>query len=81
MRLRNRIDYTEDAFDFLKNDQSFTMYELRKIFETVKGKAIDAGNFRKEFINKYINTGLVVETGETVVEKGRKAAKAFKRKK
>ena len=57
------------------------MYELRKIFETVKGKAIDAGNFRKEFINKYINTGLVVETGETVVEKGRKAAKAFKRKK
>ncbi|MCR4902973.1 MAG: NUDIX hydrolase [Butyrivibrio sp.] len=81
LRLRNRIDYTEDAFDFLKNDQAFTMYELRKIFETVKGKALDAGNFRKEFIAKYITTGLVVETGETAIEKGRRPAKTFKKKK
>ncbi len=81
LRLRNRIEYTEDAFDFLKDDQSFTMYELRKIFETVKGKKIDAGNFRKEFIAKYISTGLVVETGDTVIEKGRKAAKTFMKKK
>lgn len=78
-RLRNRIDYKEDAFNFLKNDQSFTIYELKKIFETVNGKVMDAANFRRDFMRKYVNTGVVVATGDTTMDNGHRAAALYRK--
>ena len=78
-RLRNRIDYTEDAFKFLKDDQSFTIYELKKIYETVNDNVEDTANFRRDFIKKYVNTGLVIETGETTKDSGHRAATLYKK--
>jgi len=78
-RLKNRIDYTEDAFHFLENDQSFTIYELKKIFETVKGEVLDAGNFRRDFLRKYVATGMVEETGEKSSANGRRAATLYRK--
>ena len=78
-RLKNRIDYTEDAFHFLENDQSFTIYELKKIFETVKGENLDAGNFRRDFLKKYVDTGKVVETGEKTSANGRRAVTLYRK--
>lgn len=63
-RLRNRIDYTNDAFKFLKNDQAFSIYEVKKIFETVTGTTEEPANFRRDFIRKYVNSkdnGVIVE--------------------
>lgn len=64
MRLRNRIDYTEDAFSFLKNPNSFSIYELKKIFEAVKDTKLDTGNFRRNFFRDYVETKKVVATGQ-----------------
>ena len=76
--LKNRIDYTDDAFAFL-NDQDFTIYELQKIVETVKGKPENLTNFRRIFANKYLKTGLVVETGEKSTRDSRKPAATYRR--
>ena len=76
-RLRNRIDYTQDAFRFLKNDQSFTIYELKKIYEAVKGDNEDAGNFRRDFLKKYVASGIVEETGEKSRGTGSRAATLY----
>ena len=76
--LKNRIDYTDDAFAFL-DDQNFTIYELQKIVETVKGRRENLTNFRRIFANKYLRTGLVVETGEKSTRGSRKPAATFRR--
>ena len=61
IRLRNRIDYTDDALAFVNAD-SFTITQVREIFESVKGKKEDPGNFRRDFIKKYEKTGIVEGT-------------------
>ncbi len=76
--LKNRIDYTDDAFAFL-DDQDFTIYELQRIFETVKGRPENLTNFRRIFANKYLKTGLVVETGEKSTRGSRKPAATYRR--
>ena len=76
-RLRNRIDYTEDAFKFLKNSKAFTIYELKRIYETVKGVKEDTSNFRRDFIRDYVNTGIVKETGKEVKHDGYRKAMLY----
>ncbi|SKB50040.1 8-oxo-dGTP diphosphatase [Lachnospiraceae bacterium] len=78
-RLRNRIEYTDDAFKFLEDDQSFTIYELKKIYETVTGKAEDTGNFRRMFLNRYVKTGLVAATGEKDTDSGHRSAALYRK--
>jgi len=77
-RLRNRIDYTEDAFKLLKNPKSFTIYELKKIYETVKGQKEDSANFRRTFYRKYLKTNIVEETGEITENSGHRDAKLYR---
>lgn len=78
-RLQNRILYTEDALAFLKDDQSFTAYELKTIFESVLGKKQDAANFRRDILKKYIAAGVVEETGETEKREALRPAKLYRR--
>jgi 8-oxo-dGTP diphosphatase len=76
-RIRNRIDYTNDAFKLLKNDQSFTIYEVKKIFETIKCVTLDTANFRRDFIRKYVDTNIVSETNQTSTENSKRAAMVY----
>lgn len=76
-RLRNRIDYTEDAFQFLKDQGSFTIYELKKVYETVKGVRLDTGNFRRAFFRDYVETGKVKPTGEKTKGSGYRSAELY----
>ena len=78
-RLRNRIDYTEDAFSFLQDKDSFTIYELKKIYETVKGTKEDNANFRRMFIRDYVDTGKAIDTGETTKDSGYRQARLYKK--
>ncbi len=78
MRLRNRIDYTLDAFGFLKDNSSFTIYELKKIHEAVKLETEDTGNFRRDFLKKYVSTGLVENTGKKSQGTGSRAATLYR---
>ncbi|MCR5608335.1 MAG: NUDIX hydrolase [Lachnospiraceae bacterium] len=76
-RLRNRLDYEDDAFDFLRDKNEFTISELKKIHETIKNRTLDLPNFRKTFLRDYVGTGKVIELDKTVVSKG-KPAKLYK---
>lgn len=72
-RLRNRIDYEDDAFSLLKNKNEFTISELKKIHETIKNRSLDLPNFRKTFLRDYVSSGKVKDLGKTVVSKGKPA--------
>ena len=72
-RLRNRIDYEADAFNLLKDKNSFTIAELKHIYETNKNRDLDLPNFRKFFTRDYVNTGRVIELNKKVSTKGRPA--------
>lgn len=76
-KLRNRIDYTDEAFNFLKDSKSFTIYELKKIYEAVKGVKEDGPNFRRKFLREYVETGKVKPTGEKTKNTGSRAAELY----
>lgn len=78
-RLRNRIDYTDDAYKFLKDQQNFTISEFRKIFEAVKGTHLDVGNFRRSFLRDRVDTRKVVPVDKKTVGSGFKAAQLYRR--
>ena len=61
LRLRGKIDYTDLAFGFLEDPESFTLTELRVIFEAVLGRPLDIGNFRRTIKRVYESTGRIVE--------------------
>lgn len=80
-RLAGKADYTDIAFELLEDKNHFTIYELRLIYECIKGIPMDAGNFRKLFKTRYIDTGLVVELDFISSKHSRKPSRcyAFKR--
>lgn len=47
-RLRAKISYEPVGFELL--DEKFPFSELRKLYETIKGLAIDRRNFKKKFL-------------------------------
>lgn len=71
-RIRGRIDYEPDAFNLLKNKSEFTIYELKRIYESIKNTELDTANFRKSFTRSYVNTGLVVDLNRKRTETGKK---------
>lgn len=56
-RLRNKIEYTDMAFQFLP--ERFTLTHLRQVYEAVLDEPIDKRNFNR----KVLGSGLLVETG------------------
>ena len=72
-RLRNRIDYEDDAFNLLKDKNEFTISELKRIHETIKNKSLDLPNFRKSFLRDYVATGKVIDLNKTLISKGKPA--------
>ncbi|MCC6627978.1 MAG: NUDIX hydrolase [Chloroflexi bacterium] len=56
-RLRNKIEYTDMAFQFLPD--RFTLTHLRQVYEAVLDEPIDKRNFNR----KVLGSGLLVETG------------------
>ena len=72
-RLRNRIDYEDDAFNLLKNKNEFTISELKRIYETIKNKSLDLPNFRKTFLRDYVSSGKATDLEKTVISKGKPA--------
>ena len=76
-RLRNRIDYEPDAFSLLKNSSSFTIYELKLIYESIKNKSLDTANFRKSFMRNWLSEGMVRDRGEKSEGAGHKPAELY----
>jgi len=76
-RLAGRIEYTQDAFSLLQNEKSFTIHELKSIHEAVLFKTLDTANFRREFLRKYVSTGIVEATGKTSNKYSARAAQLY----
>ena len=72
-RLRNRIDYEDDAFNLLRDKNEFTISELKRIHETIKNRELDLPNFRKTFLREYVATGKVEDLNKTMISKGKPA--------
>lgn len=70
-RLRNRIDYEDDAFNLLKDKKAFTITELKKIYDTIKNKTLNLANFRKAFLRDYVFTGKVTDIEKTLLTRGK----------
>lgn len=47
-RMRNKIFYTDIAFNLLPSE--FTLTELQLVFESILGESLDKGNFRKKIM-------------------------------
>jgi 8-oxo-dGTP diphosphatase len=47
-RLRGKLDYTTIAFELVP--ETFTVAELRRVHEIIKGTAYDPANFRRKFL-------------------------------
>ena len=62
-RLRSRIDYEPDAFWLLRDRHSFTVSELKAVFEAIKNEKLDVGNFRKVFFRDFVGKGKVTDLG------------------
>lgn len=73
-RMRGKLDYTELAFDFLADSSSFTLPELREVYEAVLDRPLDAGNFRRTILMKYVSGGRVRQVGVQKESVGRPAA-------
>lgn len=59
-RLRNKVEYAHVAFQFLP--RSFTLAQLRAVYEVILGRRIDPTNFRR----RVEATGTIVPTGDVV---------------
>jgi len=57
-RLRNKVEYAEIAHAFL--GETFTLAELREVYEAVLQRGLDPANFRRQMIS----SGRLRETGE-----------------
>ena len=61
-RMRDELEESNVAFQLLP--MKFTLSKLQQVYELILGQTLDKRNFRK----KMISTGLLVETGETLME-------------
>ena len=61
-RLRGKIGYTDIAFRFLADMDSFSLSELQTVFEAVMDRPTDSSNFRRMIRTQYEKEGRVIRT-------------------
>ena len=64
MRLAGKIDYTDIGFQFLNDQNSFSLSELQSVFEAVLNRPIDDSNFRRTILKRYLATGRLRQTDQ-----------------
>ena len=70
-RIRNKIEYTNIAFQLLP--EKFTLTELQKVYEIILGKELDKRNFRK----KVRETGVLAPHTDTKMKGAHRPAQLF----
>lgn len=71
-RLRAKLEYSTVAFGLMT--EPFTLGELQKVHEIIRGEALDKRNFRKHILS----LGLVEETGHVRSSGQRKPARLYR---
>jgi 8-oxo-dGTP diphosphatase len=70
-RLRYKLEYTNVAYSLLP--EQFRMSQLQTVYETILGRRLDKRNFRK----RMLSLGIIVPTGEKLVEGAHRPAELF----
>jgi 8-oxo-dGTP diphosphatase len=73
-RLRSRLDHSTIAFELVP--PTFTVADLRGVFEAVRGEAHDAANFRRRF-ERMLDEGLI-EVAPGKRQTGTKPARVYR---
>ncbi len=73
-RMRGKIDYAPIAFELVP--ATFTIAELRQVYEAIKGTTYDPGNFRRRF-NRML-TDRVIEKAPGKRQTASKPAKVYR---
>lgn len=55
-RIRGKVDYSNIAFELVP--KTFSIPELRSVYEVIKGQTYDPGNFRRRF-NRMVTDGII----------------------
>lgn len=69
-RLRNKIEYTDIAFNLMP--ELFTLTELQQVYEVILGKELLKANFRRKI------SDMVIETNEIKKDAGHRPSKLYK---
>lgn len=69
-RLRNKIEYTDIAFNLMP--ELFTLTELQQVYEVILDRELLKANFRRKI------TGMVIETNNQTKDSGHRPSKLFK---
>ncbi|GAE87969.1 Nudix-related transcriptional regulator NrtR [Acetivibrio straminisolvens JCM 21531] len=69
-RLRNKIEYTDIAFNLMP--ARFTLTELQQVYEVILDKELLKANFRRKIAD------MVIETNEYTKDAGHRPSKLFK---
>lgn len=77
-RLSGKLDYTDLAFELVADKKKFTIGELQKIHESIKGRPLDPANFRRSFKKKYLDTGLVTESEQELENTNGRPSKSYR---
>ena len=77
-RLAGKLDYTDIAFELLEDKNNFTIGELQKIYECIKGQTLNTGNFWKSFKKKYVDEKIVIETEHLSQRFSKKPSKCYR---
>ncbi|TNF23961.1 MAG: NUDIX hydrolase [Deltaproteobacteria bacterium] len=73
-RVRGKVDYAPIAFELVP--ETFTVAELRSVYEAIKGTTYDAGNFRRRF--KRMQTDGVIAQAPGKRTTGTKPARVYR---
>lgn len=57
-RIRGKVDYSDIAFELVP--ETFSIPELRAVYEVIKGTTYDPGNFRRRF-HRMVTDGIIEE--------------------
>lgn len=71
-RLRGKLDYSPVAFQLLP--ESFTLFDLQKVHETVLGRKLNKDSFRR----RMLATGLLEPSGEQQEDVGHRPAALYR---
>jgi len=77
-RLSGKLDYSNIAFELLQNKECFTIFELKQIYDAIKGKTSDLGNFRRMFKSRYVSESHVEEINQMSDEFSKKKAQCYR---
>ena len=73
-RVRGKVDYAPIAFELVP--ETFTVAELRSVYEAIKGTTYDAGNFRRRFKRMQTDGVIVQAPGKRTT--GTKPARVYR---